>query len=368
LVIASATACVADGYKDFNAGVAASDFADRNTAIDSLSRAIASSNLPDHLRPVALLARGQDYVQIGKYDAAIADFTEALRLKPGWPDAYIGRCSAYASKSMYPEGIADCTEAAKQQPNNWRLLSTRDIIYEGTGRWDDAIADYSAIIPARPDDPDLVFARSGLYFNKHDFDKALEDANKAHELSPRWAAPYERMGQSDLAKGNFSDTVIAYKLAIDRAPNDAIDYMAKGMGSWGLGRFDDAADAFEDSLNKDNLQPYAFLWLLLTETKLGAKVSPEIAARFASADLAAWPGPIESLYLGKSTPDPLLEAKGLDQNGEDKACTTKFFVGEWYLMQGNAAKARDVLASEQTACASNPMYGQLAATEAARVH
>ena len=55
--------------------------------------------------------RGVAYGAKGDFDKAIADYTEAVRLSPGFPDACDRRGKTYAAKGKLDMAIADYTEA-----------------------------------------------------------------------------------------------------------------------------------------------------------------------------------------------------------------------------------------------------------------
>ena len=55
---------------------------------------LPTTRRPDRLRPndaEAYCSRGGEYRKRGDYDAAIADYTEAIRLEPNNAEAYFGR-------------------------------------------------------------------------------------------------------------------------------------------------------------------------------------------------------------------------------------------------------------------------------------
>src|SRR5271166_4323313 len=51
--------------------------------------------------------RGLDRAREGKYDKAIADFTEAIRLDPKNVDSYLNRGAALAKTGKHDQAIAD---------------------------------------------------------------------------------------------------------------------------------------------------------------------------------------------------------------------------------------------------------------------
>jgi tetratricopeptide (TPR) repeat protein len=228
-VTASGTSALADGYSDFNAGITASEFADPQIVIGHLSQAIASQDLPQHLLPTALKARGYDYLTTKNYDGAIADFAAALHLRPNAPDLYLGLCSAYESKHMTAEALSNCAQAAALQPDNLRVNEFLDEIYIQMGREDDAIANYSKFIAARPQNLALVLARANLYVQTGRYDYALPDALAAVNLDPDNATLYGFLSRVYLVKGDLQKAQENIETDIGKDGTDPLAYLAKGQ-------------------------------------------------------------------------------------------------------------------------------------------
>ncbi len=90
--------------------------------------------------------RGVDAVEGQNYDLAIAEFSDAIRLKPDYVDAYNNRGVAYNGKGDYDRAIADETQAIRLDPNQVRAYCNRANDYAHKGDWDKAIADCNEAI------------------------------------------------------------------------------------------------------------------------------------------------------------------------------------------------------------------------------
>jgi tetratricopeptide (TPR) repeat protein len=77
----------------------------------------------------SLINRGLAYFQTGLDDKAIEDFTQAIDLKPGMIDGYLGRGTVYNKKQFWPEAVNDLTKAIRIEPNNPEALFQRSIAF-----------------------------------------------------------------------------------------------------------------------------------------------------------------------------------------------------------------------------------------------
>src|SRR5262245_2488321 len=76
-------------------------------------KACSASIQRDAKDATAYYKRGVAYQFKGAVDRAIADYSKAIELRPGYARAYEGRGSAYASKGVYTNAVADVTRASE---------------------------------------------------------------------------------------------------------------------------------------------------------------------------------------------------------------------------------------------------------------
>jgi tetratricopeptide (TPR) repeat protein len=60
--------------------------------------------------------RATECARQGRYDQAVENHTEALRLDPTFAAAYAGRGWAYAQQNHFDRAIKDCTQAIRHDP------------------------------------------------------------------------------------------------------------------------------------------------------------------------------------------------------------------------------------------------------------
>ncbi len=99
--------------------------------------------------------------------------------------AFTNRGLAYKRKGLWDRAIADYDEAIRLKPDLARAFSNRGNIYRKKGRFDQAIRDYDEAIRLKPDNAQ-VFADRGLsYEKKGELTQALRDFQRAHALGFR---------------------------------------------------------------------------------------------------------------------------------------------------------------------------------------
>ena len=135
-------------------------------------------------------------------DAAIADYTEAIRLDPGDAEAYYNRGVIYAHKGDYDAAVADYTEAIRLDPGDATAYYNRGFDYGKIGDYPRAIAYYSEAIRLGPGDATAYFARGNAYGEIGDHTRAIADYSEAIRLDPEDATAYYYRGISYLKMGD----------------------------------------------------------------------------------------------------------------------------------------------------------------------
>lgn len=86
--------------------------------------------------------RGYLHMKRGELQAAIGDFTRALRVDPGYKRAYQNRAFTYMKLGAYPDAIRDVNTVIRFYPDDVNNFALRGVIYRSEGRLDKALADF----------------------------------------------------------------------------------------------------------------------------------------------------------------------------------------------------------------------------------
>ena len=132
--------------------------------------------------------RGNEYMNdTQEYDRAIADFSEAIKLKPLDADAYILRADAY------------------------HILAEK---YRGKNYYNLAIADYSEALRLVPAYAYAYLNRGRIYIEVGDYKRAEEDLARAIQLDPNNAVTLNHIGILRYRKKDYQGAVEAYTQAL----------------------------------------------------------------------------------------------------------------------------------------------------------
>jgi len=100
------------GDQFYREGYAAEEREDHDVAIEKLSQALKHKLTKNDLAE-AYSSRGAAYRSKGRFEEAVRDFSEAIRLYPNWSHAYFGRGWTYQRKGEPDKAIPDYAQAIR---------------------------------------------------------------------------------------------------------------------------------------------------------------------------------------------------------------------------------------------------------------
>lgn len=164
-------------------------------------------------------SRGNLCMDDKNYEKAIADFSQAIRLRPDYALAYNNRGLAYYHNGQQSLALSDFNMALKLHYSNPDYtLVNRGLLYTQMGRTDLALKDLKKAVSLNPGNPYAYNNLGGIYFNQGLYDLAFENFNKALELKKDLVKAYVSRGNVYLKKNMPELAMRDYKTALGYDP------------------------------------------------------------------------------------------------------------------------------------------------------
>jgi tetratricopeptide (TPR) repeat protein len=150
LVVCVSQAAQPQGNKEANKlardGAEASKNQDWDKAVELLRKATALDH--KYASDLAAVYQGRGYAAAKnqQFQEAIADFTEALKIKSNDPRIYEQRAAVEMKMYDYDKALADYSELIRLKPNEVRYLNYRAYIYETKGDAQNSMADTEKVL------------------------------------------------------------------------------------------------------------------------------------------------------------------------------------------------------------------------------
>ena len=194
------------------------------------------------------LRSGNRHFQQGKFDEAIEDYDETIRINPESADAYNNRGAAKGALRKYQEAIADFDEAVRINPQHANAYKNKGKAKSALGQYHDAIADYDQAIRINSQFTEAYYDRGNAKDMLGRHDEAIADYNEAIRINPQSADVYNNRGITKSALGQYHDAIADYDQAIRINPQYAQAYNNRGIAKKNLGQYHDAIADYDQAI------------------------------------------------------------------------------------------------------------------------
>ena len=179
----------------------------------------------------------------GKFEAAIEQYSESIRLNPQHYGTYYNRGSTFVEKGEFDLAIGDFNIAIDLSPKLANAYMNRGNARSHKGDFDGAIRDYDKALELSPEDASTHSNRGIAYGEKGLPGIAMRDHNKAVELDPENAACYTNRGAAYGKEGAHGLAIEDYNRALELDPKDAMSQYNRGeawlcLAEWEKARSD----------------------------------------------------------------------------------------------------------------------------------
>jgi tetratricopeptide (TPR) repeat protein len=225
---------------------------------EMVDEAIADNTEAIRIRPSAMIPwanRGYAYLLRGEFHQAIADSTEAIRLGDKRPNAWQTRGGAYAILGDYPKSLADYQNAAQVDPSLAKIQLQLSAVYakmkdfaKSTEHWnlarklDSTINDSHRIVfddppkpierkkltPEQAKDLEQALARFEQAWSKKDLKACEQAAEDACRIDLTCAGARSARARIWAPQGRLKEAIAEATEAIRLDPNDAWAYSIRG--------------------------------------------------------------------------------------------------------------------------------------------
>ena len=181
--------------------IPSSDESDR--VVRTAELALADFNIALRIRPQyadAFLGRGIAKRLLGRLEEAVGDISAAIDLDGKLAEAYRQRAFVRLRLDRFHEAIHDADEAIRQNRDDVAAYSIRAAARAQTGDLDGALSDYEEAIRRKPADLDLHYNRGVIFLSKNDYDRAIDDFREMTRLAPKDALGFRLLAKAQMRK------------------------------------------------------------------------------------------------------------------------------------------------------------------------
>jgi tetratricopeptide (TPR) repeat protein len=204
---------------------------------------------PEFARPYS--NRGVIYWKQKAYDSAIADFSRAVAINPGYRDAYYNRGVVFEETGQFARAVDDYSQVIAIDRDEAIAYYNRGVVYFRLGENQKAIGDYSRAIEINSKYADAWNNRGVVYVNLKEYDRALADFTMAIAIRPDYTDAFSNRGATYSHLSEYDKAIVDYTRAIAINPQYKEAYVNRAIACGNLGQWDKAVADYTRALAID---------------------------------------------------------------------------------------------------------------------
>ena len=191
---------------------------------------------------------GDDLLQAGQVDKAIAHFQKALEIKPDHAKTHINWGNALLQKGRVDEAISHYQEALRINPKYAEAHNNLGYVLLQKGNVDEAISQYQQALQIKPADAEAHNNLGKALLQENRVDEAISQYQQALQLKPNYAEAHCNLGYALLQKGRVDEAISQYQQALQLKPDYAEARYNFGNALLQKGRVDEAISQYQQAL------------------------------------------------------------------------------------------------------------------------
>ncbi len=301
-------------------------------AVKVAEQALGIPNLKPDEKANLLYQRAMSQAFLKKYDEAITDCQEALKLQPSHLGAVVVLAETQAAAGKKEDALASYGKAIEQFPNNPLVYNNRGMYLQQVGRNDEAINDFTRAIEINPQYYYSYTNRGFSLLQTENAQAAEADFTASLRINENQSYVYNLRGQSRLAQGNVAGAIEDHNRIIQMQPQDPVAQADLGFTHFFTGEYAKSLEAFDKAVSLGSqlryLDPWRY-WCLVAlnkgdegKTRFAEALAKEAAKRDWIDRLLAY------VSGGTSEADLLASVDSKDERMKnDQTCEAEFFIG-----------------------------------------
>lgn len=187
---------------------------------------------------------GIAYDKIGRYEEAIKELHEALRLEPCYAEVHNNLAVTFGKMERYEEAINEFQEAIRLNPGYAEAHSNLGCIYAGLGRHEEGIEELKTALQLKPDYAGAHNIIGNIYADQKRDTEAIKEFQEAIRINPVYVLPHNNLGDIYAGLGRYEDALREFHEALRLDPEFPAAYHGIGSAYYNLGSYERASQAW----------------------------------------------------------------------------------------------------------------------------
>ena len=200
-------------------------------------------------RASLLLELGNLMVAAKEYEAAIASYDQALKIKPDDQEAWYNRGYALGNLERLEAAITSYDQALKIKPDKYEAWNNRGYVLRNLGRLEEAITSYDQALKIQPDLQEAWYNRGYVLRTLGRLEEAIASYDQALKIQPDYYQAWYNRGYVLGNLGRLEEAITSYDQALKIKPDDTTTFYNKACCYALQGNVEQAIENLQQAIN-----------------------------------------------------------------------------------------------------------------------
>jgi len=197
----------------------------------------------------------REYYKPENVDRSIDSFSQAVKLRPAYAEAWAGLGEAYSLKyetSRQQDLLLKAQDACLQSISLDAKLASAHVclgtVAQGRGDYEGSEKEFRKAIESAPTADDAWRGLALAIESQKKFDEAEKAYLRAVEIKPNYWASYTWLGKFYNNRGKYPEAIKQYEMALAYSHNNGLVLYSLGVPYFRMGKFDEAIELFNKAI------------------------------------------------------------------------------------------------------------------------
>jgi tetratricopeptide (TPR) repeat protein len=191
---------------------------------------------------------GQALGDVGRFDEAVAQYQEALRIQPDYADAHNNLGMIWAGRGQILQAIGEYRKALDASPQHAQAHNNLANALESQGEADEALTHYQQAVESRPDFAEAHYHLGNAWSARGEVDRAIAEYGKALAIRPDLAEAHNNLGLALADRRDLAAAIAQYEQALRLKPDHAAAHYNLAGALAGRGELDQAVAHYQQAV------------------------------------------------------------------------------------------------------------------------
>jgi tetratricopeptide (TPR) repeat protein len=197
---------------------------------------------------IALYKQGDTFYNLKSYDRALQAYEKALKIRPEYAEAWIGKGNVQQASSQFKEALNSYEKAIQIQPKSWQAWVGRAQVLDKLGKSQEAIETYKGAIQIDKNAKEAWQGLAQIQMKLKQYPEAISSWERLLKIESDNPSAWYQKGWAWQNLREYQEAINAYDKAVEMKPDFFAAWYQKGNVLMNLRKEEEAVQAYEKAV------------------------------------------------------------------------------------------------------------------------